>query len=76
MSSEQHWKMRAACRDLDPDTMFPRYAEQQHAAAQHCQACPVRTQCLAHALAHREEFGVWGGLTERQLRAVRRRIAA
>ena len=38
-----------------------------------CQGCPVRLECLADALDSRTEFGVWGGLTERERRALRRR---
>ena len=38
-----------------------------------CVACPVRTECLAEALDGRIEFGVWGGMTERERRALLRR---
>ncbi len=45
---------------------------QQREARQFCFACPVRTECLAHALDQRIEFGVWGGMTERERRALLR----
>ncbi len=52
--------------------MFVRGAE-QHRARSVCVGCPVRTECLAEALDNRLEWGVWGGLTERERRAVLRR---
>jgi WhiB family transcriptional regulator, redox-sensing transcriptional regulator len=45
----------------------------QHRAKSLCRGCPVRTECLADALDNRVEFGVWGGLTERERRALLRR---
>ena len=45
----------------------------QREARDLCRSCPVRTECLAHALDHRVEFGVWGGMTERERRALLRR---
>jgi WhiB family redox-sensing transcriptional regulator len=45
----------------------------QHRAKTVCRGCPVRTECLADALDNRVEFGVWGGLTERERRALLRR---
>ncbi|MGP6174291.1 WhiB family transcriptional regulator [Corynebacterium sp. A21] len=65
------WILQAACRHGDPDQLFVQGAEQRRAAAA-CRHCPVRTQCLVTALDNREEFGVWGGLTERQRRALLR----
>ncbi|HEY5334525.1 MAG TPA: WhiB family transcriptional regulator [Mycobacteriales bacterium] len=66
------WTARAACRDGNPDELFVRGAE-QHRAKMLCLACPVRTECLADALDNRVEFGVWGGMTERERRALLRR---
>jgi RNA polymerase sigma factor (sigma-70 family) len=43
---------------------------QQHAVVRHCRNCPVRLDCLAHALDGRVGHGVWGGLTERQRRVL------
>ncbi|WP_231598942.1 WhiB family transcriptional regulator [Corynebacterium occultum] len=67
----EEWIMQATCRRGDPDELFVRGAQQRQAAAI-CRPCTVRTQCLATALDDREEFGVWGGLTERQRRAILR----
>lgn len=65
------WVMRARCRNGDPDALFVRGAEQRKAALI-CDLCPVITECRADALDNRVEFGVWGGLTERQRRALLR----
>lgn len=65
------WVTQARCRHGDPDALFVRGA-QQRKAAQICQQCPVLNECRADALDNRVEFGVWGGLTERQRRAVLR----
>jgi WhiB family redox-sensing transcriptional regulator len=66
------WSTRAACRDGDPDELFVQGAEQNR-VKQRCRTCPVRTECLADALDNRVEFGVWGGMTERERRALLRR---
>lgn len=66
------WRVRASCRDEDPDQLFVRGAEQRKVRIV-CLACPVRTECLAEALDNRIEFGVWGGMTERERRALLRR---
>jgi WhiB family redox-sensing transcriptional regulator len=65
------WRSRGACGE-DPDRLFVRGAAQR-AATQVCLPCPVRAQCLAEALDRRIEFGVWGGMTERERRALLRR---
>ncbi|HEY2724318.1 MAG TPA: WhiB family transcriptional regulator [Pseudonocardiaceae bacterium] len=66
------WRSRGACRVQDPDELFVRGAA-QHQAKIVCFPCPVRAQCLAEALDQRIEFGVWGGMTERERRALLRR---
>lgn len=66
------WSARAACRGSDPDSLFVQGAAQNRAKAI-CMGCVVRTECLADALDNRVEFGVWGGMTERERRALLRR---
>src|SRR5690606_31603910 len=66
------WTSRAACRGVDPDALFVQGAAQNRAKLI-CRGCPVRTECLADALDNRIEFGVWGGMTERERRALLRR---
>ena len=69
---QQDWTARSACRTSDPDELFVTGAAQNRAKAV-CLGCPVRTECLGDALDHRVEFGVWGGMTERERRALLRR---
>jgi len=68
----QDWASQAACQASQPDKLFVRGAE-QNKAKQVCGACPVRTECLAEALDNQIEWGVWGGMTERERRALLRR---
>lgn len=69
---DEDWAPRAACRRAAPDALFVRGAEQNQ-AKQVCRACPVRTECLAEALDNQIEWGVWGGMTERERRALLKR---
>ncbi|MFN8075291.1 MAG: WhiB family transcriptional regulator [Kineosporiaceae bacterium] len=66
------WASRGACRTSDPDTLFVQGAAQNRAKTI-CGGCPVRVECLADALDNRTEFGVWGGMTERERRALLKR---
>jgi WhiB family redox-sensing transcriptional regulator len=66
------WISQASCRGQDPDALFVQGAAQNR-AKQICGGCVVRTECLADALDNRIEFGVWGGMTERERRALLRR---
>ncbi|MBO0865621.1 MAG: WhiB family transcriptional regulator [Mycobacterium sp.] len=63
------WVSKALCRAADPDELFVRGAAQRKAAVI-CRHCPVMLECGADALDNRVEFGVWGGMTERQRRAL------
>jgi WhiB family transcriptional regulator, redox-sensing transcriptional regulator len=63
------WVSKARCRGTDPDELFVRGAAQRKAAII-CRHCPVIAECGADALDNRVEFGVWGGMTERQRRAL------
>ena len=72
MSASGEWTVHAACRTTDPDTLFVQGAAQNRAKVI-CSGCQVRTECLADALDNRVEFGVWGGMTERERRALLRR---
>ena len=63
----EDWAPRAACKGTTPDQLFVRGAE-QNKAKQLCTGCPVRTECLAEALDNQIEWGVWGGVAERERR--------
>lgn len=71
MSWVEEWPSQGACRGEDPDALFVQGAAQQQAKLV-CRSCPVRSECLAHALDTRTEFGVWGGTTERERRQILR----
>ena len=71
MSWNEMWANVALCKMSAPDELFVRGAE-QHKAKVVCGACPVRAECLAEALDNEIEWGVWGGLTERERRALLR----
>jgi WhiB family redox-sensing transcriptional regulator len=70
--ADTDWTAFAACRTGDPDELFVTGAAQKKAKTR-CLACVVRADCLADALDNRVEFGVWGGMTERERRALLRR---
>ncbi|MGW3930372.1 WhiB family transcriptional regulator [Streptomyces microflavus] len=67
-----NWQENAACRNADPEELFADSTRQNRAKAV-CTGCPVRIECLVEALDNRVEFGVWGGMTERERRALLRR---
>lgn len=69
---DQSWAAMAACAQSSPDDLFVQGAAQRAARAV-CFGCPVRLACLADALDNRVPFGVWGGMTERERRALLRR---
>lgn len=71
VDEDQTWAARAACATAPPDSLFVRGAAQREARVR-CFACPVRMECLADALESKTTFGVWGGLTERERRALLR----
>lgn len=68
----EQWALRGSCISAEPDALFVRGAAQQQ-AKQVCMSCPVIAECLADALDNRTEFGVWGGMTERERRALLKR---
>ncbi|MFJ3310654.1 WhiB family transcriptional regulator [Streptomyces sp. NPDC086549] len=72
VGTDEEWSEHAACRAADPDELFVEGAAQGRAKAV-CTGCVVRTECLAYALDNRIEHGVWGGMTERERRALLRR---
>lgn len=73
-----NWQQYGACRDSNPDLFFPVRSGNQalvdvRAAKRICAACPVIGACLRYALTEPETYGVWGGTTPLERRAIRRR---
>ena len=67
------WEEQAACGAFDPEIFFGTTAADERRAKAICGTCGVRTECLVLALSSAMEFGVWGGLNERERRSLRRR---
>ena len=72
---ERRWQERANCLGVDPDLFFPERGASTREAKGVCRGCEVRVECLEYALQHGEKFGIWGGLSERERRRVRRQRA-
>ena len=69
---ESDWQSRANCMGVDPDLFFPERGASTREAKEVCRGCVVREDCLEYALANGEKFGIWGGLSERERRRLRR----
>ncbi|ACQ79466.1 transcription factor WhiB [Beutenbergia cavernae DSM 12333] len=67
------WQERALCAQTDPEAFFPEKGGSTREAKRVCTSCEVRAECLEYALAHDERFGIWGGLSERERRKLKRR---
>jgi len=68
------WQDRALCAQTDPEAFFPEKGGSTREAKKICLGCEVRHECLEYALAHDERFGIWGGLSERERRRLKRGI--
>jgi WhiB family redox-sensing transcriptional regulator len=71
-ADEQDWQERALCAQTDPEAFFPEKGGSTREAKRICSGCEVRAECLEYALAQDERFGIWGGLSERERRRLRR----
>ena len=71
LSKTEDWTLQAKCRGMQDD-LFTDGAEQKRARTI-CAGCPVKAMCLAEALDNRIEWGVWGGMTERERRRLLRK---
>lgn len=74
-ADERSWQNRANCAGVDPELFFPQRGASTREAKSVCRACMVREDCLEYALSNGEKFGIWGGLSERERRRVRRHRA-
>jgi len=70
---ELAWQERALCAQTDPEAFFPEKGGSTREAKRVCMACEVRAECLEYALGKDERFGIWGGLSERERRRVKKR---
>jgi WhiB family redox-sensing transcriptional regulator len=70
--AELGWQDRALCAQTDPEEFFPEKGGSTRAAKRVCRACEVRAECLEYALEHDERFGIWGGMSERERRHIKR----
>lgn len=78
MPTKDDWQLKALCRGnhaylFFPPSTFERKEERERRetkAKAICGVCPVRMECYEHAVAIREPFGIWGGLTEVERRSV------
>jgi len=66
------WWFAGLCAQTDPEVFLPEKGGSVREAKAVCAGCPVCAQCLAHALAHGERYGVWGGLSEPERRRLER----
>ena len=75
-SDELAWQDLANCRGADPDLFFPERGASTRTAKSICRECSVQAECLEFAIVSSEKFGIWGGLSERDRRKIRRERAA
>ncbi|WP_017793162.1 WhiB family transcriptional regulator [Leucobacter salsicius] len=66
------WQADALCAQTDPEAFFPEKGGSTREAKRICDTCEVRSECLGYALENDERFGIWGGLSERERRKLRR----
>jgi WhiB family transcriptional regulator, redox-sensing transcriptional regulator len=71
---DDQWQERGLCAQTDPEAFFPEKGGSTREAKRICQGCEVRDRCLEYALANDERFGIWGGLSERERRRLKRGI--
>ena len=71
---DELWQENALCAQTDPEAFFPEKGGSTREAKRICLGCEVKDACLDYALAHDERFGIWGGLSERERRRLKRGI--
>lgn len=69
---DEDWAEKARCPETDPEAFFPEKGGSTKEAKKVCQRCPVKVECLQWALDNDERFGVWGGMSERERRRLKR----
>lgn len=69
---EPAWQERALCAQTDPEVFFPEKGGSTKEAKRVCASCDVRLECLEYALNNEERFGIWGGMSERERRRIKK----
>ncbi len=72
VGEQADWQERALCAQTDPESFFPEKGGSTREAKKICTGCEVRSECLEYALGHDERFGIWGGLSERERRRLKK----
>ena len=72
LAEDRSWQSKANCMGVDPDLFFPERGASTKEAKEVCKGCVVQQECLEFALSNSEKFGIWGGMSERERRRVRR----
>ena len=67
------WQDKALCAQTDPEAFFPEKGGSTREAKRICVSCEVKQECLEYALMQDERFGIWGGLSERERRRLKRK---
>ena len=71
--TDDAWRLDALCAETDPEAFFPEKGGSTREAKKVCLSCDVRGECLEYALQNDERFGIWGGLSERERRKLKKR---
>ena len=69
------WQADSLCAQTDPEAFFPEKGGSTRDAKRICTSCDVRGECLEYALNNDERFGIWGGLSERERRKLKRQAS-
>lgn len=72
----EDWREQGVCAQTDPEVFFPEKGGSTKEAKAMCVGCEVKAECLDWAMANNERFGIWGGLSERERRRLRKPEAA
>ena len=72
---ELAWQAEALCAQTDPEAFFPEKGGSTRDDERVCGVCPVREECLQYAMDNDERFGIWGGLSERERRRLRKQAS-
>jgi len=75
LMQDTSWQDSSNCLGVDPDLFFPERGASTREAKEVCRGCVVQNDCLEFALENSEKFGIWGGMSERERRRIRRQRA-